>query len=89
MTAQTNSLTSRILSKQWSFFWAGIGFGIAQIVYMVVLWVGSWDKGKDAVSKPITVTTDLGEILYPHAVGLLPRWHPLFLWYASGRGLHP
>jgi len=59
---QSESLASRILSKQWSFFWAGIGFGIAQIVYMVVLWVGSWDKGKDAVSKPITVTTDLGKM---------------------------
>ena len=56
---ETKPLRRRILSKQWSFFWAGIGFGIAQIVYMVVLWVGSWGKGKDAVSKPITVTTDL------------------------------
>ena len=62
MTVQPESLTSRFLSKQWSFFWAGIGFGIAQIIYMVVLWAGSWDKGKDAVSKPITVTTDLGKM---------------------------
>ena len=85
MTAQTNSLTSRILSKQWSFFWAGIGFGIAQIVYMVVLWVGSWDKGKDAVSKPITVTTDLGKMF--RAMELqITQWlgaaHSIICWVA-------
>jgi len=34
MNMQSESLASRVLTKQWSFFWAGIGFGIAQIIYM-------------------------------------------------------
>ncbi len=62
MNVQSESLASRVLAKQWSFFWAGIGFGVAQVIYMVVLWVESWNAGKDAVSKPITVTTDLGKM---------------------------
>lgn len=56
------SLLSRLTRNQWSFFWAGIVFGVAQIAYMVALWVHSWDKGKEAVSTPITVTTDLGKM---------------------------
>ena len=63
MTTTTNgSLASRIFTKQWSFFWAGIGFGVAQIIYIVTLWMHSWDKGKEPTSKPITVTTDLGKM---------------------------
>lgn len=59
---EKESFLSRIMRKQWSFFWAGIVFGVAQVVYMVALWVNAWDKGKDAVSTPITVTTDLGKM---------------------------
>ena len=50
MNVQSESLASRLLTKQWSFFWAGIGFGVAQVIYMIILWIGSWNKGKDAIS---------------------------------------
>ena len=59
---QQGSLVSRALTRQWSFFWAGIGFGIAQIIYIVTLWYDAWGAGKDAKSTPITVTTDLGRM---------------------------
>lgn len=62
MSTQPQSLASRVLTKQWSFFWAGIGFGVAQVIYMITLWMGAWDKGKEAISVPITVTTDLGRM---------------------------
>ena len=28
-------MIKRALTRQWSFFWAGISFGIAQIIYMI------------------------------------------------------
>jgi hypothetical protein len=59
---ERQSFLSRALRKQWSFFWAGIVFGIAQIIYMVALWVHAWGEGKEARSTPITVTTDLGKM---------------------------
>lgn len=62
MSVQFESLPERILRKQWSFFWAGLIFGVAQIIYMVSLWVGAWGHNKPAISTPITVTTDLGNM---------------------------
>ena len=59
---EQQSLLSRIVRKQWSFFWAGVVFGVAQIIYIVTLWMDAWQKDKDAVSTPITVTTDLGRM---------------------------
>ena len=59
---EQQSLLSRIVRKQWSFFWAGVVFGVAQIIYIVTLWMDAWQKEKDAVSTPITVTTDLGRM---------------------------
>ena len=59
---EPQSFLNRMMRKQWSFFWAGIVFGVAQIIYMATLWVSAWDKGKEAVSTPITVTTDLGKM---------------------------
>ncbi len=52
----------RYSKVQWSFFWAGITFGIAQIIYMVGLWVQHVQAGKMPSLKPITVTTDLGKM---------------------------
>lgn len=52
----------RILKKQWSFFWAGVAFGVAQIIYMIGIIVSNLQKGKEAVADPITVTTDLGRM---------------------------
>ncbi len=59
------SKIKKILFSQWSFFWAWIVFGIAQIIYMGGHLIDSLIKGKDLVSiaiKPITVTTDLGKM---------------------------
>lgn len=61
MTNETNFI-KRYSKVQWSFFWAGITFGIAQIIYMVGLWIQKVDAGKTSSLKPITVTTDLGNM---------------------------
>lgn len=50
----------RMLTKQWSFFWAGVGFGIAQIIYIVGNYVLQAQANKPLTSVPITVTTNLG-----------------------------
>ncbi len=52
----------KLLNKQWSFLYAGIAFGIAQIVYMTGLWLHALQAGKKPHLKPITVTTDLGKM---------------------------
>ncbi len=52
----------KILTEQWSFLYAGIMFGIAQIVYMTGLWISALQHGKTPHLKPITVTTDLGKM---------------------------
>ena len=49
-----------VLTRQWSFFWAGVAFGVAQIVCMVPLWIHSAKPGQLGTLAPITVTTDLG-----------------------------
>ncbi len=43
--------------RQWSFLWAGVVFGVAQIIYMITLLISGGDQ-----TKPITVTTDLGKM---------------------------
>ncbi len=53
---------SQYSKVQWSFFWAGITFGIAQIIYMLGLWIHKVQIGKVPSLKPITVTTDLGKM---------------------------
>ncbi len=50
----------KFFTKQWSFFWAGVGFGVAQIIYMIAGYAKSAAEGKGLVSTPITVTTNLG-----------------------------
>jgi len=57
-----NGFLKRILTKQWSFFWAGVVFGIAQIIYMIGGWVANLQAGKKPTLSPITVTTDLGRM---------------------------
>ncbi len=59
---EQQTLMQRILSSQWSFFWAGITFGIAQIIYMLGLWTQETSVGQNTVLTPITVTTDLGNM---------------------------
>lgn len=62
MAQEAKGFFKRALTSQWSFFWAGITFGVAQVIYMIGLWVQSVQAGKTAVLKPITVTTDLGKM---------------------------
>ncbi len=62
MSKSKETLLKRAMTKQWPFFWAGITFGIAQIIYMVGLWVSKVQAGKTPSLKPITVTTDLGKM---------------------------
>lgn len=62
MTDTTEPFFKRIMTRQWSFFWAGITFGVAQVIYMVGLWIQEMQAGKDTLLKPITVTTDLGKM---------------------------
>lgn len=52
----------RYTRVQWSFFWAGITFGVAQVIYMIGLWVQKAQAGKTPTLDPITVTTDLGKM---------------------------
>jgi len=52
----------KLIKSQWSFVYAGILFGVAQIIYMIGLWINSVEHGKTAHLKPITVTTDLGKM---------------------------
>ena len=59
---EQETFMGRLMRKQWSFFLAGIVFGIAQIIYMVALWMQAWNGGGQAESTPITVTTDLGKM---------------------------
>ena len=37
MSIQQQSFLKRAFTAQWSFFWAGIAFGVAQIIYMLGL----------------------------------------------------
>jgi len=52
----------KLIRNQWSYVYAGILFGIAQIIYMIGLWINASHHGKPAHLKPITVTTDLGKM---------------------------
>lgn len=52
----------KLITSQWSYMYAGILFGIAQIIYMIGLWINSSNHGKTPKLKPITVTTDLGKM---------------------------
>jgi hypothetical protein len=52
----------KLITSQWSYMYAGILFGLAQIIYMIGLWINSTNHGKTPSLKPITVTTDLGKM---------------------------
>lgn len=59
---QTLNLWQRLTRTQWSFFWAGVTVGVAQILYMIGLWVQDLQAGASPIIEPITVTTDLGRM---------------------------
>ena len=52
----------KLITNQWSYVYAGVLFGVAQIIYMIGLWINNVSHGKTPHLKPITVTTDLGKM---------------------------
>ena len=52
----------KLFNSQWSYMYAGIAVGLAQVIYMIGLWVSASNAGKTPTTKPITVTTDLGKM---------------------------
>ncbi len=52
----------KYLTKQWSFLWAGVAFGIAQIIYLIGTMIPKWAAGETPKVKPMTVTSDLGKM---------------------------
>lgn len=54
----------KILTHQWSFFWAGVGFGVAQIIFMIANYVQAAGLEKALVSQPLGVTTYLGRMFH-------------------------
>ncbi|KAA3621364.1 MAG: hypothetical protein DWQ02_27905, partial [Bacteroidetes bacterium] len=52
----------QIFNSQWSFLYAGVLFGIAQIIYMVAIWLYKVGEGQEAGLNHISVTTDLGRM---------------------------
>lgn len=53
---------NKLRINQWSFVYAGLLVGVAQVIYMVGLWIGAAVQGKTPLLEPITVTTDLGRM---------------------------
>ncbi|MEN8041491.1 MAG: YeeE/YedE thiosulfate transporter family protein [Actinomycetota bacterium] len=70
LTKPQSSFWDRLTKRQWSFLFAGLVFGLAQIIYMATLWLDKAMAGGDAVLKPITVTTDLGKMFRGLEVGI-------------------
>lgn len=60
--SDSSGFIKRYSRTQWSFFWAGITFGVAQVIYMIGLWIQKVQTGGTPSLKPITVTTDLGKM---------------------------
>jgi len=52
----------RIATRQWSFFWAGLLFGLAQIVFMLVDIQRDFQVYGRAVIDPLRVTAGLGQM---------------------------
>ncbi len=66
---------NKYLTRQWSFLWAGITFGIAQLIYMIGSMIPSWAKGDTPKVKPMTVTSDLGKSFRTIEVWLSHTFH--------------
>lgn len=56
------SLFKRLNKRQWSYLYAGIAFGVAQIIYILGVWIYKVQVGKVPTLSPISVTTDLGRM---------------------------
>jgi len=51
-----------MLRKQWSFFWAGVAFGAAQIIFMIGDLLHAMRSGGHVAIDPLRVTTGLGQM---------------------------
>lgn len=75
MSSGKNSIWKRLTKSQWSYFYAGLAFGLAQIIYVVAVWGHKIIEGKVPNQEPISVTTDLGrmfrslEVFFNHLFG--------------------
>lgn len=62
MSSNKRSIWKRFTKNQWSYFYAGIAFGLAQIIYVIAVWGHKVIDGKVPNQEPISVTTDLGRM---------------------------
>lgn len=54
------SFFKKLTKRQWSYLYAGLAFGLAQIIYILGIWIYKIQAGKVPTLSPISVTTDLG-----------------------------
>ncbi len=52
----------QLFTNQWSYVYAGVLFGVAQIMYMLAIWFYKSSTGDEPNLMPIGVTTDLGRM---------------------------
>lgn len=52
----------KLITNQWSYVYAGILFAVAQIIYMIAIWLYKLSAGKTPNLMHISVTTDLGRM---------------------------
>ncbi len=52
----------KLITNQWSYVYAGILFAVAQIIYMIGIWLYKAGAGKTPNLMHISVTTDLGRM---------------------------
>lgn len=62
MANKKQSFFQRLTKRQWSYFYAGIVFTIAQIIYIFTIWADKVATGKVPSLSPISVTTNLGKM---------------------------
>ncbi len=52
----------KLITNQWSYVYAGVLFAVAQIIYMIAIWLYKSSAGKTPNLMHISVTTDLGRM---------------------------
>ncbi len=62
MANQKQSFFQRLTKRQWSYFYAGVVFTLAQIIFILAVWEHKVATGKVPGLFPISVTTDLGKM---------------------------
>lgn len=62
MSKEKVPLMKRLTKMQWSYFYAGIVFTVAQVIFILATWEHKVAVGKVPTLSPISVTTDLGKM---------------------------